>query len=107
MFWLFSLSLAFLPFAFGLGNFEVGIITLNPFIAGMCLVVLIAAVRWMFGSQRGFVGVHDTFILLLAFTYLVSKFLADNIIYAGYLAFVHPNYFLFCGASNLTVGTTI
>lgn len=87
MFWIFSLALAFLPFAFGRVTFEVGIVTLNPYIVGMCLVVFVAGVRWMIGLQKGFVGIQDVFILLLAATYLVSTMLADNIIDAGYLAF--------------------
>ncbi len=87
MFWIFSFSLAFLPFSFGLANFEVGIVTLTPYIVGMVLVVILAALRWPFRPEAAFIGRHDVLMLLLAVTYLATTLLADDVVDAGFLAF--------------------
>lgn len=87
MFKIFLITIGFLPFSYGIGNFEIGVVTLNPYIAGIVLVFLYGLFGLVMGYSRSLVGGHDVFLIMLAFTFLASTVLADNVLEAGFLAF--------------------
>lgn len=84
-FGLFCLVLAWLPFSRGILQFEIGIVTVNPYMLGMMGLALIVLGKILRGWRYGFNGV-DKVIVLICLTFLVSTLLSDSLLGSGYLA---------------------
>lgn len=85
-FGLFCLILAWLPFSRGVLQFEIGVITLNPYVMGMLGMGAVVLGRVLTGWRYGFNRV-DLMIILLCFTYLISTLFSPTLLQSGYLAF--------------------
>lgn len=86
--WLLPLLLAFLPFSKGIMQFEVGIVTLNPYSLGMILLACLALlfINKNVNSKFNF-GMTDFFIVALCLLYLCSTALSDTPVRSGFVAF--------------------
>ncbi|MFK5893314.1 MAG: hypothetical protein QM504_08850 [Pseudomonadota bacterium] len=82
-----GLILAWLPFSKGVAQFELGVITINPYIAGMIALTLLAFFKMIFTGVRYQFNRLDFIIILLATIYFLSTIMADDVISSGYLAF--------------------
>lgn len=87
MFALMLVAIALLPFCYGFGEFELGVVTLNPYVLSMVLLSVGVFFQWIIGVRRGGVDLKDIPMILLATTYLVSTLLSENVLEAGFLAF--------------------
>lgn len=76
-----------LPFSLGILQFEVGVITLNPYTIGITAAALLALGGAALGAFRYRYAVEDVFVALLGGAFLVSTLLARDLIQAGFLAF--------------------
>lgn len=81
------LIVASLPFSLGVLQFEVGIVTLNPYTLGICVAALVALGGVILGRWRLRLGLEEWLVLLLGASFLVSTLRASDIVEAGFLAF--------------------
>lgn len=81
------LIVASLPFSMGVLQFEVGIVTLNPYTLGITAAGLVAIIGCAMGAFRFRGGAEDVVIALLGASFLLSTLRAPDIVEAGYLAF--------------------
>ena len=79
-------ALAWLPFSVGAATFEVGLVTLTLYIAGILLLIPIALYRKLIGIHPFGLRLIDFQIILLCSSYLTSTFFARNPLGTGYLA---------------------
>jgi len=87
LFHLFCVVLAILPFSKAIMRFEVGVITLNPYLLGVLALfpfALLGLLRrpWMYGIRA-----TDVCIAMLGTTYLASTLQSPNVLDSGFLAF--------------------
>jgi hypothetical protein len=76
-----------LPFSLGFLQFEIGVVTLNPYTLGITVAALVAVLGSLVGWARFRGAKEDLLVLLLAATFLVSTVLAKDVVDAGFLAF--------------------
>jgi hypothetical protein len=76
-----------LPFSLGVLQFEIGVVTLNPYTLGITGAALLGVGAIVFGGARFRFSNEDTLVLLLGASFLLSTLLARDIIDAGFLAF--------------------
>ena len=79
--------LAILPFSFGIGQIEIGIVTFTPFFLGIGVTTFFVLGRSMLRIDRFGFGKLDLALTLLCLTYLVSTLFSDKLIESGFLAF--------------------
>ena len=85
---LLSFLLGVMPFSAGFLSFEVSIITLNPFTAGIISTFFFSSIRFPFKNDLRRYHLVDLIILLLCLSYLMTLFLfSNNIVSSGYIAF--------------------
>lgn len=81
------LVIAWLPFSRGVAQFELGVITLNPYIVGMTVFAIIIVVQSIFKKNSYSVSKTDFYIFLITVIYFISTVFSDDVIESGYLAF--------------------
>ncbi|MBU0481317.1 MAG: hypothetical protein KKG47_09460 [Proteobacteria bacterium] len=86
--WLIPLTLAFLPFSKGLMQFEIGVVTFNPYSMGMIILAAMALLLLVTRTDLTYnFGATDLFIALLCFLFFLSTLLSNSIIESGFIAF--------------------
>jgi hypothetical protein len=76
-----------LPFSQGVLQVEIGIVTMNPYTAGITIACLVAVCGIGLGVVHYRYAPEDVLILLLGASYLLSTLLAEDVLEAGFLAF--------------------
>ena len=86
-FGLLCVLLAFLPFSRGGLEFELGIISFNPYTLGMIGFTVISFILLAAGKYKFSFGILDVLIVLLCFSYLSSTLLSPKLVASGFIAF--------------------
>lgn len=81
------LVIAWLPFSRGIAQFELGVITINPYIAGMTALAALAGLKIAFTGVRYQFNRIDLLVILISLIYFLSTVMSDDVISSGYLAF--------------------
>lgn len=81
------LIVASLPFSLGILQFEVSIVTLNPYTLGITIAAALAVASGLLGRRRLRLGSEEILVLLLGAAFLLSTLRADDIVEGGFLAF--------------------
>ena len=79
--------LAVLPFARGILQIEIGVITFNPYTIGILVLFVFSVAKLALGKIRYKITPEDWLIALLSVTFLISTLNAKDIVDAGFLAF--------------------
>lgn len=82
-----ALILASLPFSYGIGQIEIGIVTFNPYILGMIfyVVIMLPEIFRFFLNTK--ISVTERILLSLSLVFFISTLYSDDLIGSGYLAF--------------------
>lgn len=78
---------ALLPFSKAVGDFELGFITLNPYVLGILFLAVLASRRIIFSFFSGRSSRADKLLVAVALTYLFSTMFSADVLGSGYLAF--------------------
>lgn len=81
------LVIAWLPFSRGVAQFELGVITLNPYIVGMVALSLLASWRFVLAGVKYDFNRVDLLVILISLIYFLSTIMSSDVIGSGYLAF--------------------
>lgn len=81
------LVIAWLPFSRGVAQFEIGVITLNPYVLGMFALSMLAILRIIISGVRYQFSRVDLLVILISILYFISTVMSDDVISSGYLAF--------------------
>jgi len=86
-FFILCLILFTLPFSKGIFNFEISVITFNPYTMGIIVLSFYSLYCIFVKGFRYNFDVIDLIIALICISFFISTILADNVIDAGFLAF--------------------
>jgi len=86
-FFIFCLILFVLPFSWKIFNFEISVVTFNPYTIGIILLLFYSLYCIFFKGFRYDFDLIDLIITLICISFFISTILADNVIDAGFLAF--------------------
>lgn len=84
---LLCLALFILPYAKKILNFEIWVITFNPYTISIVLLSFYSLFLVLFGRIRYEFDLIDFIILLICISFFTSTILSENVIDAGFLAF--------------------
>jgi len=85
--WLFASTIALLPLSQGLVEFEIAGITFHIYTFAIVVMIPLIIWRMIFNAYEFGYSLLDMLIGILAFVFLQSTLLSDNIIHSGHLAF--------------------